>query len=105
MSFAFSRRGQSIISVLNNALEKMKSLFVAISSAALLASLAFAADHDRSMTSQNKLSAAETKQGWKLLFNGKDFTGWHNFKSDSVKPGWKVENGDLVCADPHNAGD
>src|ERR1043165_7491348 len=82
----------------------MKSLFVALSSAALLSSTIVAADHDHSM-GQNKLSAAEEKQGWKLLFDGKDLSGWHNFKSTTVKPGWKVENGELVCVDPHNAGD
>src|ERR1041384_6202773 len=49
--------------------------------------------------------AADAKGDWKPLFNGKDFTGWHNFKSKSVKPGWQVKDGNLGCADPHNAGD
>ena len=31
----------------------------------------------------NTLTDAETKAGWKLLFNGKDLTGWHNFKTTS----------------------
>jgi hypothetical protein len=53
----------------------------------------------------NTLSDAEKAAGWKLLFNGKDFTGWHNFKHDGVRPGWQVQDGSLVCADPHNAGD
>ena len=53
----------------------------------------------------NTLTDAEKAAGWKLLFNGKDFTGWHNFKSEGVKPGWEVKDGQLVCADPHNAGD
>jgi hypothetical protein len=43
--------------------------------------------------------------GWKSLFNGKDLTGWHNFKSASIRPGWQVKDGVLVCVDPHNAGD
>ena len=29
----------------------------------------------------NTLTDAAKAAGWKLLFNGKDFTGWHNFKS------------------------
>jgi len=53
----------------------------------------------------NTLTDAEKAAGWKLLFNGKDFTGWHNFKRDGVRPGWQVKDGSLVCADPHNAGD
>jgi hypothetical protein len=53
----------------------------------------------------NTLTGAEKAAGWVLLFNGKDFTGWHNFKRDDVRPGWEVKDGALVCADPHNAGD
>jgi hypothetical protein len=54
---------------------------------------------------QNELTPAEKSQGWQLLFNGKDFSGWHNFKHDGVRPGWQIKDGALVCADPHNAGD
>ena len=61
----------------------------------------FAADAAKSDT----LTLAETKAGWKLLFNGKDFTGWHNFKGKGVQKGWQVKDGALVCVDPHNAGD
>ncbi len=53
----------------------------------------------------NTLTDAEKAAGWKLLFNGKDFTGWHNFKREDVRPGWEVKDGSLVCVDPHNAGD
>ena len=53
----------------------------------------------------NTLSDDEKKAGWKLLFNGKDFEGWSNFKTNTVRPGWQVKDGVLVCADPHNAGD
>lgn len=53
----------------------------------------------------NTLTAAEKRSGWKLLFNGKDFAGWHNFKGEGVRPGWKVKDGILVCVDPHDAGD
>ena len=53
----------------------------------------------------NTLSDAEKTAGWKLLFNGRDFTGWHNFKHEGVRPGWQVKDGALACVDPHNAGD
>ncbi len=54
---------------------------------------------------QNELSDSEKAQGWRSLFNGKDLTGWHNFKREGVKPGWQVKDGALACVDPHNAGD
>jgi len=53
----------------------------------------------------NKLSRKEKSAGWQLLFDGKDFNGWHNFKKEGVRPGWAVKDGALVCVDPHNAGD
>ena len=53
----------------------------------------------------NTLTAAEKAAGWKLLFDGHSFAGWHNFKRDDIRPGWRVQDGALVCADPHNAGD
>jgi hypothetical protein len=56
-------------------------------------------------TAPNTLSDAEKAPGWKLLFDGKTTDGWHSFKRDNVRPGWKVENGTLACVDPRNAGD
>lgn len=53
----------------------------------------------------NSLSQAEIDAGWKLLFDGKTTTGWHNFKSKEVGPGWKVEGGILTSVDPATAGD
>jgi hypothetical protein len=53
----------------------------------------------------NTLTDAEKAAGWKLLFNGSDLAGWHNFKRDGVRPGWQVKEGTLSCVDPHNAGD
>ena len=53
----------------------------------------------------NTLTAEEKQAGWKLLFNGQNFDGWHNFKAEGVQPGWQVKEGSLVCVDPKNAGD
>jgi len=53
----------------------------------------------------NILTDKEKALGWKLLFNGNNLDGWHNFKRDDVRPGWQVRNGALICADPRNAGD
>jgi hypothetical protein len=56
-------------------------------------------------TTINLLTSQEKAAGWKLLFNGKDSAGWHNFKQEGVRPGWQTINGLLVCSAPHNAGD
>ncbi len=53
----------------------------------------------------NQLSESQQKEGWKLLFDGKDLSGWHNFKTNSIREGWQVKDGVLACVDPHNAGD
>ena len=53
----------------------------------------------------NTLTDAEKAAGWRLLFDGQSFAGWHNFKQDGIRPGWQVKDGTLICADPHNAGD
>jgi hypothetical protein len=53
----------------------------------------------------NTLTEAEKLAGWQLLFNGTNLSGWHNFKTNSILPGWQAQAGLLICADPHNAGD
>ena len=58
---------------------------------------AFAADAGSAV---NQLTDAEKQAGWKLLFDGKSMTGWHNFKRDTVRPGWQVKDGTIACVDP-----
>ncbi|TAG53814.1 MAG: DUF1080 domain-containing protein [Cytophagales bacterium] len=41
---------------------------------------------------QNKLTKSEEKQGFKLLFDGKNLDNWRNFQSKSLNSAWKVEN-------------
>lgn len=53
----------------------------------------------------NTLSYDEKTAGWKVLFNGSNTDGWHTFHTDSVRPGWQVNDGTLQCVDPSNAGD
>ena len=53
----------------------------------------------------NTLTAQEQAAGWKLLFDGKSFDGWHTYQMDGVRPGWQVKDGLVVCANPRNAGD
>lgn len=73
-----------------------------IAAAAFLFTLSIAQAQDSNI---NTLTDAEKAAGWKLLFDGQSFGQWHNFKRDDVRPGWKVADGCLICADPHNAGD
>jgi len=63
------------------------------------------ADDTPSNSPPNTLTAAERKAGWKLLFDGKSFKGWHNFRRKGVAPGWQVKDGALMCVDPERAGD
>jgi hypothetical protein len=41
----------------------------------------------------NKLSAKETKEGWVLLFNGKDFKGWRQCNGTTMPKNWIIEDG------------
>ena len=45
----------------------------------------------------NKLSEAQKQKGWKLLFNGKDLTGWRAYDAKGkIGPGWEVKDGILI---------
>lgn len=48
---------------------------------------------------QNQLSAQEKAQGFELLFNGNDLSGWQDRRKGEM-PGkhWSVQQGDLCCA-------
>ena len=48
-----------------------------------------------SCSSNNKLTSAEKKDGWVLLFDGQTTDGWHNWNEDVIS-GWNVEEGCLV---------
>ncbi|WP_448213574.1 3-keto-disaccharide hydrolase [Colwellia sp. MEBiC06753] len=63
-------------------LKKLKIAALALSLG--VAATAHAAD--------NQLTKQERKDGWSLLFNGKDMSQWRNFKSDSLNPQWKIED-------------
>jgi len=41
----------------------------------------------------NKLSKQEKKEGWELLFNGKNFDGWRQYNGDAMPANWIIENG------------
>lgn len=39
----------------------------------------------------NKLSGKEKKEGWVLLFNGKDFSGWRQCNGTAMPANWVIE--------------
>jgi hypothetical protein len=41
---------------------------------------------------QNKLTGKEKKDGWVLLFNGKDFTGWRQCNGTTMPANWVLED-------------
>jgi len=41
----------------------------------------------------NTLTEAEINDGWELLFNGKDMTGWRNYNGTELTNGWSVVDG------------
>jgi hypothetical protein len=55
-------------------------------------------------SAQNALTDQEKKDGWKLLFDGKSTSGWHNYKSDKVSARWKAANGELYLDKTVTAG-
>lgn len=40
----------------------------------------------------NKLTGKEKKEGWVLLFNGKDFTGWRQYNKTEMPKNWTIED-------------
>ena len=50
----------------------------------------------------NQLTAAEKKEGWKLLFDGKSSSGWHTYNHKSFGPAWKIVDGTLFCDSSYN---
>jgi len=45
----------------------------------------------------NMLTPEEQKEGWRLLFNGKDLSGWKGYNMDTVPDNWGVEDECMVC--------
>ena len=44
----------------------------------------------------NQLTAQEKADGWQLLFNGKDMSGWRTFKQPAVHEKWQIEDGAIT---------
>src|SRR5215831_6580157 len=47
------------------------------------------------MAQANTLTAREKQEGWVLLFNGKDFQGWHSYSQSKAGKTWEVKDGTI----------
>jgi hypothetical protein len=74
----------------------MRSVLLAAAIALLVSGAATAAP--------NTLTPQEQAAGWTLLFNGKDLTGWRDFKAAAPDPGWHVADG-AISPDPKTSKD
>lgn len=62
----------------------------------LLFAVLFSGTMLQAQESDNSLTKKEQRQGWKLLFNGKNLDGWTSVGKDNPpSSGWQVENGVL----------
>lgn len=66
----------------------MKGIFVLFIAAMLVSSSAIAQQ-------PNMLSSKEKKEGWVLLFNGKDFTGWRQCNGKEMPKNWKIDDNSM----------
>ncbi|MEI6138908.1 MAG: DUF1080 domain-containing protein [Mariniphaga sp.] len=53
----------------------------------------------------NQLTDAEKAQGWELLFNGTDSTGWRGYNKGNFPVAWCIENGTLRCKNQESRGE
>ena len=77
----------------------MKQLLTAGLLLLWFSTFSFAQDAD-----PNTLTAAEKKEGWELLFDGKSMAHFRNYRKASVSDGWKVQDGEIRYAS-RGAGD
>lgn len=59
----------------------------------LAAIIVFAAMAHVNAQAPNTLTEQEKKDGWQLLFDGKDLKGWHSFQENAPGKSWMVKDG------------
>src|SRR5665647_592721 len=47
-------------------------------------------------TSDNTLADKEKDNGWQLLFDGQNFTGWHGYNMSGIPEVWIIEDNSLT---------
>lgn len=73
----------------------MARLFVSACFLVLLVSCSGSRESSAGTSAFNTLSKKESREGWKLLFDGKTKNGWHVFNNKSDGSAWKVADGTL----------
>ena len=68
----------------------MRTHVIVFASAVVLSMAAGTAAQAQSV---NTLTDAEKKQGWVLLFNGKDFEGWRKCNGTAMPANWAIDDG------------
>jgi hypothetical protein len=63
--------------------------------AILVCSIFFAGCTIGPISSNNCLTHQEKKEGYRLLFNGKDTSGWRGYNKQGMLPNWTVTDGQL----------
>jgi len=51
----------------------------------------------RQIHENNILTSTEEKEGWQLLFNGKDINNWHIYNQGNQPSKWIVKDGAILC--------
>lgn len=70
-------------------LEKISLLIILLISGSLLSNVSYAQQ-------LNTLTSKEKKEGWQLLFDGKDLKGWHSYLENTPGKAWQVLNGTIM---------
>ena len=65
--------------------------------AALACPLALAQQKPNTLTPQQK------QEGWHLLFNGKNFDGWHSYGENGIGKDWSIQHGAIQLKKPPHA--
>lgn len=69
---------------------------LSIAGLCLLALVTAPARAGQNAAAPNTLTARERAEGWQLLFNGRDLSGWRSFDGGAASPNWAVRDGALV---------
>lgn len=83
---------------------RLSVISVILASGAIVLSAACASNAGGASAPMNTLTAAEQRDGWKLVFDGKTTAGWRNYRKQTVGPGWTVVDG-VLTRSGENAGD
>jgi hypothetical protein len=51
----------------------------------------------------NTLTAQQKQEGWQLLFNGKNFNGWHSYGEKGIGKDWSIQHGTIQLKKPPHA--